>query len=87
MAKQKEWVDVGNGQGYWHIVDLDAKHNFKLPFFCPHEDCKRPTGTLDDQYLLQYGLCRTCYVMLVEDRKQPLVDVDVYRKRLQERGY
>ena len=59
----------------------------KLPFFCPREECKRITGTIDDEYLKAYGICAECYVLLVEGREEPKIDVDFYKKRLEERGY
>ncbi len=59
----------------------------KLPFFCPNESCRRITSTLDDPYMLEYGICYNCYVLLVEGRQKPLIDVSVYQKRLKERGY
>lgn len=59
----------------------------KKPFFCPYENCRRPTGTIDDKYMVEYGICALCYTMYVEERKKPLLDVEFYRKRLEERGY
>lgn len=59
----------------------------KLPMFCPYEQCRRITGTIDDECLLEFGICKTCYVEFVEDRKVPLIDVEFYAKRLKERGY
>ena len=59
----------------------------KLPFYCPRDECKRVTDSLDDSYLKEYGVCAVCYINLVEDRKEPLIDVKAYRQRLQERGY
>ncbi len=57
----------------------------KLPMFCPYESCKRITGTIDDECMVEYGVCKKCYVELVEDRKQPLIDVKFYAERLKER--
>lgn len=59
----------------------------KLPFFCPYERCRRATDTMDDKYLKQYGICANCYVLFVENRKKPLIDTELYRQRLQQRGY
>lgn len=59
----------------------------KLPLFCPYESCKRITGTIDDECMIQYGVCKKCYVEFIESRKQPLIDIEFYVKRLQERGY
>jgi hypothetical protein len=59
----------------------------KLPMFCPREECKRITGTIDDECLIENGVCKTCYVELVESRAKPLIDVEFYAKRLKERGY
>jgi hypothetical protein len=92
MKEPKEgyvWVSCGpsDNDGYWSKIDKKAKHEHKLPFFCPYEECNRPTGTIDDSYMLTYGICKHCYVMLVEDRTNPLIDVNFYRDRLKERGY
>ena len=66
---------------------MSNRHKHSLPLFCPREECKRITGTIDDKYLREYGICAECYVALVEDRDKPLIDVEFYRKRLQEQGY
>jgi hypothetical protein len=42
---------------------------------------------MDDAHLKAHGVCANCYITLVEDRKEPLIDVEFYRKRLQERGF
>ena len=33
------------------------------------------------------GFCKTCYVLYVESREKPIIDIDFYQKRLKERGY
>jgi len=82
-----EWKTAGDG-GYWVKMKSKGRHVNKLPFFCPYEDCmKKITGTIDDESLLKNGVCQTCYVMYVEGRKKPLIDVDLYRERLKRRGY
>ena len=80
------WVETFSGGGYWSKIS-GPKHSHKLPFFCPYEECKKPTGTIDNECMLNYGICRTCFVLFVENRQNPLIDVDFYRKRLQERGF
>ena len=50
----------------------------KLPFFCPA--CSKITGTIDDECLLEYGFCKECYVMYVESRKEPVIDIEYYRE-------
>jgi hypothetical protein len=81
-----KWNETGSG-GYWSKITGES-HKHKLPFFCPYEKCeKKITGTIDDEYLLKYGICRTCYTLYVDERKTPLIDVEKYRKRLQEKGY
>jgi len=80
------WKETANG-GYWMKVSGE-KHPHRLPFFCPYEDCvKKITGTIDDVYLLKYGICKNCYTLFVEDRENPLIDVKEYEKRLRERKY
>lgn len=73
---KKEWVDCGNGSGYW--TSSKGINNTKLDFFCPH--CLRITGTIDDETLTELGICRTCYVMHVEDRQIPTIDLTHYKK-------
>ena len=84
--KGYEWVGCGDSGGYWRKI-TGQKHSHKLPLFCPYELCQRPTGTIDDESLLKYGICKRCYVMLVEDRNMPLINVEEYARRLSERGY
>lgn len=83
--KGYKWVETSTG-GYWSKM-TGEKHTHKRPFFCPYEECRRPTGTIDDEYMLKYGICRLCYTLYVEERKTPLIDVDFYAKRLQDRGH
>jgi hypothetical protein len=72
-----EWVQCGDS-GYWSRVEKEGEHKHKLDFFCPH--CKRPTGTICDKYLQEYGICSVCYVMYVEERKVPAIDLSKYKK-------
>lgn len=74
-----EWRDLGNNNGYWVKVDSKAKHSHSTPLFCPH--CKKITGTggIDDKYLKEYGICAECYVMYVENRKTPAIDLSKYK--------
>lgn len=84
--KGYDWVETNTG-GFW-IKQTGTKHSHKLPMFCPYEKCeKKITGTIDDPYLLKYGICRLCFTMFVEDRITPLIDVEEYSKRLRERNY
>jgi hypothetical protein len=84
MKKTKRFVETANG-GFW--VTETQRAIEKTPFFCPREECKRITSSHDDQFMRKYGVCSKCYVELVEDRENPLIDVEFYRKRLEERGY
>lgn len=60
----------------------------KLPIFCPYEKCRRLTSSpLDDESLRNYGVCLECFTLYVDMREKPLLDIEFYRKRLQERGY
>lgn len=81
-----EWKSAGDG-GYWVKMKQNGRHKTKLPLFCPNEDCGRPTGTIDDRSLLENGFCQMCYVMYVEGRKKPIIDMEKFRKRIKERGY
>ena len=85
-SKKKVWVETANG-GFWSIEKNRGANMKKLPLFCPRDECRRVTGTLDDEYMRKYGVCKLCYIMFVEDRKEPLIDTEFYRKRLEERGY
>lgn len=82
MATHKEQRD-----GYSVKSKSGGRVTGKLPFFCPREECGRITDTMDDPFLKQYGVCADCYIGLVEDRKKPLIDVAMYKKRLADRGY
>jgi hypothetical protein len=70
------WVEVGKG-GFWMKDDVENSHDHKLPFFCPN--CKKITGTIDDECLTTYGFCKECYVMYVEDRKTPAIDLEKFK--------
>lgn len=74
IKKGYEWVETGSG-GFWKKV-RGKHHNHNLKFFCPH--CERITGTIDDKYLLEYGVCSVCYVMHIENRKEPTIDLSKY---------
>jgi len=85
MSKELETIQR---DGYKvKIRGKSARSNIKHPFFCPHDDCKRPTSNLDDEYMEKYGVCKTCFIMYIEDRVKPLIDIEFYQKRLEERGY
>jgi len=73
----KERPDWEYKDGYRSRAVGDG-HKHKLSFFCPH--CDRITSTIDDETLLEYGFCKTCYVMHVEERKVPTIDLVKYKK-------
>ena len=82
MKEKKErrgwtWQEVGNN-GYWVKDDVDSAHKHKIPFFCPN--CQKICGTIDDQCLLELGICRECKVMYIEDRITPLIDLSKFKK-------
>jgi hypothetical protein len=72
------WNECGSGGGYWSRIDNTAKHKHTLPLFCPC--CEKITGTFDDKFLGEWGICGECYVMNIENRKVPLIDVSKYKK-------
>lgn len=74
-------------QGYTYKQRGAGRSSIKLPFFCPYEQCNKITSTLDDKYMLEYGVCMNCYVMYIENRKKPLIDTTHYVKRLKDRGF
>ena len=53
-----------------------SPHKYRLPFFCPH--CRRPTGTIDDSWLLNLGICSVCVVEHVDERTKPSIDLSRY---------
>jgi hypothetical protein len=57
----------------------------KIPFFCPH--CKKITGTIDDKTLLEFGFCKECYVLYVELRDKPIIDIEYYKQLRDKGGY
>jgi hypothetical protein len=73
--------------GYKVVENSRGRITNKVPLFCPNESCKRITSSLDDSYMLAYGICSECYIMLVEGRQEPLIDVAAHQRRLKERGY
>jgi hypothetical protein len=81
-----DWIETKSG-GYWSKTNNKARHSHTTPMFCPYEDCRRITGTIDDKYMLEYGICAKCYVLYVEDRQVPLIDTEAMKNRLKERGY
>jgi len=87
MKKRKgyEWRGTPSGAGYWSKMSGE-KHPHKLPFFCPYEDCRRPTSTIDNEFIEKYGICARCYTMHVDERENPLIDVEYYTRRFKERG-
>jgi hypothetical protein len=78
-----EWVETSNS-GYW-VRMRGERHSYKRPIFCPL--CQKISATLDDKYFEQYGICMECYIMNVENRENPLIDVKYFRERLEKRGY
>jgi len=62
-------------KGY-KVKTKGVAHSHKLPLFCPH--CKRPTGTIDNDYLRDVGFCKLCFTMNVEERKTPIIDLLKY---------
>lgn len=81
-------VSNNNKRGFKvKIKKNSSAHSWKLPIYCPREECRMITSNLDDEILRSHGICLACYVQLVENREKPLIDVEFYRKRLQERGY
>ena len=73
-----EWVSAG-ATGFWSKVK-GPEHKHKKAFFCPHEDCGRPLGTVDDAFVEEYGVCYLCYTMCIESRDAPVIDLAKYRK-------
>ena len=80
-----EWKETSSG-GYWSKL-RGSRHDHSHPIFCPNEKCKKISGTVDNKYFEEYGVCYECYIMNIENRKTPLIDVEFYQKRLKERGY
>ena len=74
-----EWVSSANGSGYWSKIKNKNGNSNRLPIFCPVENCRRITGTIDDKYLEEYGICSVCYVLHVESRKIPTIDLEKYK--------
>lgn len=72
------WNECATGGGYWTKVKGKA-HSHKLNFFCPH--CRKPTGSLDDKYLLEFGFCWECHTLYVADRSIPAIDLEKYRPK------
>lgn len=80
-------VNKQQRDGYVFKERAKGRHAAKTPLFCPYEKCRRPTSTVDDSYVLNYGVCAECYIEYIEGRKKPLIDVQAYAKRFKERGF
>lgn len=76
-----------NRKGYKIKIKKTGRSKLKMPIYCPNESCKMITSNLDDPYLEKYGICWNCWIMYVENKKEPLLNVEYYKKRLEERGY
>ena len=76
-----------NNKGFKTKIRSLGRSKFKYPIYCPNDQCKMITSNLDHQSLDDFGVCLACYVLFIENRQTPAIDVDFYRKRLQERGY
>ena len=74
-----EWRETKSG-GYWSRK-TGPEHGHKLPLFCPHPECRRPTGTVDDKYMAEYGVCYLCYTNFIDGRKTPLIDIEEYKSK------
>lgn len=73
--------------GYIYKERNSGRSKSKTPLFCPYEKCGRVTNTVDDQYILEYGVCANCYVLYIEARQSPLIDVKQYASRFKDRGF
>ena len=71
------WKEAGKS-GYWVKDDTENAHKHKIPFFCPN--CTKICSTIDDECLLELGICRECKVMYVEDRITPAIDLSKFKK-------
>lgn len=76
-----------NKKGYKTKIKSLGRSRFKYPIYCPNDQCKMITSNLDHQSLDDYGVCLACFVQHIENRQSPTIDIEFYRKRLQERGY
>mgnify|MGYP001591467954 CR=1 FL=1 len=76
-----------NKKGYKTKLKSLGRSKFKYPIYCPNENCRMITSNLDNQSLDDFGVCLSCYVNFIENRQKPIIDIEFYRKRLQERGY
>lgn len=74
-------------KGYKTKIRSLGRSKYKYPIYCPNENCKMITSNLDHEPLDKYGVCLACFVQFIENRKTPAIDVEFYKKRLEERGY
>lgn len=66
-------------------IKRSGRSSLKLPIFCPNEKCKMiMSSPMDDESLRMWGICLHCFVTLIENRETPLIDVEHYKKKLQE---
>ena len=77
-----------NKKGFKTKIKSSGRSKLRLPIYCPNPDCKMITSSpMDDDSLRNYGICLYCFVTLVENREKPLINVEFYKKQLEERGY
>lgn len=77
-----------NKKGYTVKVKKNSvQSNLKLPIFCPVETCRKISSNLDDIYFETFGFCSECFILHVENRVVPTIDVQFYKDRLRSRGY
>lgn len=62
-----------------YTVKIKGGNSSRKDFFCSL--CTKITGTIDDDCLAEYGFCKECYVMNVEDRKVPLIDISKFKQK------
>jgi len=74
-----------NKKSYKLIEKNKGSNKLKKPFFCPH--CKKITGSIDDEKLLSLGICAECFVLYVDLREKPLIDLDYYKKLKEDGGH
>ena len=67
-----------NNKGYT-VKIKGGQPSLRRDYFCPI--CTKITGTIDDNCLQEYGFCKECYVMNVEDREVPLIDITKFKKK------
>jgi hypothetical protein len=62
-----EWIDTGNGNGYWSQIEDHEMIKDRVPIACPA--CKGGLDLFSVSYYNRHGVCADCTINFIEDRQ------------------